>query len=171
MTLRRLSADDVVALRALWLEGLRDMPASFLTTPDELLARSDAQLTAGIGSYLYLGSFDQDHLVGFAVARQGGMTRLRHTADIGPLYVTPSHQRQGRADALLRSMLKELREDKLLQAELSVDAANVAAIALYESLGFVTFGRRPRSVMIDGAPRDDLLMIVALDGYDLSTET
>jgi RimJ/RimL family protein N-acetyltransferase len=39
-----------------------------------------------------------------------------------------------------------------------VDSANVAAIALYESLGFVVFAREADAVRLDGQSRDELQM-------------
>ncbi len=46
----------------------------------------------------------------------------------------------------------------MVKVTLSVDSANVAAIALYESLGFVVFAREADAVRLDGQPRDDLQM-------------
>ena len=46
----------------------------------------------------------------------------------------------------------------LLQVNLSVNAGNMAAIALYESLGFQTFGREPAALRIDGVLHDELHM-------------
>ena len=40
----------------------------------------------------------------------------------------------------------------------SVDAANVAAIALYESLGFLVFSREQDATRLAGASRDELQM-------------
>lgn len=167
MILRRLSADDTARLRALWLRGLREVPEAFLLTPDELCAMADSAFAANIDKHLFIGAFDKDTLIGFVVARRGGVTRLMHTADIGPLYVAPSHQRRGHARALMRAAMDQLAQDGVLQCELTLDAQNTAARLLYTDLGFTLFGRRPRSVIIDGQPRDDLLMIRALDGADL----
>lgn len=169
MTLRLLTPDDASALRLLWAEGLRLRPEAFLLTEAELEATAEESLAAGIASALHYGAFQDDILVGFVIARRGGAERLRHTADIGPLYVTQGAGGQGHGHALMTAVLNQLKLDGLLQVELSVDAANAAAIALYEKLGFIPFGRRPRSVFVNGKPRTDFLMIRSLDGTDLST--
>lgn len=48
----------------------------------------------------------------------------------------PSHRRRGVARALLRSLLDELQPKGFRVALLEVRASNVAAIALYHSMGF-----------------------------------
>ncbi|MCT4559035.1 MAG: GNAT family N-acetyltransferase [Pelagimonas sp.] len=143
------------------------MPSAFLLTKDELLAAPLDRLADGIASGVYLGAFRAEQLVGFVIARRGGVQRLQHTGDIGPLYVAPSAQKQGVGKALMQRALDQLAQAGLLQVELTVDADNAPAVTLYQSLGFITFGRRPRSVLVDGEPRNDLLMIRALDGADL----
>ena len=65
--------------------------------------------------------------------------------------------------ALIRSVLDAARARGVLQVELCVDARNAGARALYETMGFVAFGLRPRSVIVDGAARDDVLMLCKLD--------
>lgn len=168
MTIRRLTARDLSAFRALWVEGLRQVPNAFLLDAEEVRAIPNKEIERGLEAHVYLGAFDDaERLVGFVVARRGGPLRLRHTADIGPLYIHESAQGQGLGRELMETLLRHLTEAGLLQAELVVDVENARAQVLYNSLGFLVFGRRPRSVLIDGVPRDDYLMIRALDGADL----
>lgn len=68
----------------------------------------------------------------------------------------------------MEGVLAQLAEAGVQQAELVVDVENTGAQQLYHGLGFHVFGHRPRSVLIDGAGRDDFLMIKALDGTDLT---
>lgn len=170
MTIRRLEAEDADRLRALWAEGLRLLPEHFLLTEAELMAIPEDRFVAGVTSQLWFGAFAGVDMLGYVVARPGSVERLRHTADIGPLYVTKAAQGQGLGHALMHAALDGLTENGQLQAELTVDASNASAIALYKSLGFHIFGRRPRSVLIAGSPRTDLMMIRALDGADLSAD-
>lgn len=161
--IRPLTIDDLEAYRALWLDGLRRVPDAFLLTEVEALALTDISLIAKLQNERIWGSFAQDRLNGIVAMQPGRLERLRHTADIGPLYVHPSAQGQGVAQALLSAAIVAARDMGLLQLELCVDATNTRAIALYQAAGFVQFGRRPRSVIVNCRPRDDLLMLKALD--------
>lgn len=168
MTLRRLAAADAPNLRALWREGLSTTPVSFLLTPEELDAIPDATFAANIDAAYVMGAWEHDQLIGFVTGRRGFVSRQRHTADIGPLYVAVKYQRRGHARALMQLLMDQLKTDGVRQCELTLDAENTAADKLYASLGFTPFGRRPRSVLLDGKARTDLLMIRSLDGTDLN---
>ena len=169
MIVRRLTSKDLSAYRALWAEGLMRVPSAFLLGAEEARAIPNKDVERGLEANLHLGAYDDTkRLVGIATARRGGPKRMRHMADIGPIYVRDDAQGQGVGRALLTYMLEQLAQVGVLQAELAVDVENKAAQALYHSAGFHIFGRRPRSVLIDGVARDDFLMIRALDGADLA---
>ncbi|KII18535.1 GNAT family N-acetyltransferase [Phaeobacter sp. S60] len=163
MILRQLVGADLADLRALWREGLTAFPASFLMTAEEADGIPDASLINGLESGAYWGAFLGDQLVGFAVLRQGGLSRLSHTADLGPFYISAAYQRRGVAKALLTRVLDQARARGLKQVELCVDQENHAARRLYEDAGFRPFGLRPRSVVVEGQPRNDVLMLCPLD--------
>ncbi|MHA3916796.1 GNAT family N-acetyltransferase [Halovulum sp. GXIMD14793] len=163
--LRRLTARDAATLRTFWAEALRTAPVYFLLTEEELLAIPDSSFASNIDSGYYIGAFDHDErLVGFVVARRGGLERLKHTADIGPIYVHEKSQGRGIGRTLMESVCEQLKVDGLLQSELTVDASNQRAVRLYRSLGFVEFGLRPRSVIVNHSARNDLMMMTTFDG-------
>lgn len=169
MTIRRLTPKDLSAYRAVWADGLMKVPSAFLFGAEEARAIPNKDVERMLEANLILGAFDDaKRLVGFVSARRGGPRRMQHMADIGPLYVRPEAQRQGVGRALMEAMLEQLAVAGIRQAELCVDVENTGAQALYQALGFHVFGRRPRSVLIDGVGRDDVLMIKALDGADLT---
>ncbi|MEM9579098.1 MAG: GNAT family N-acetyltransferase [Pseudomonadota bacterium] len=153
---------DLQAFRLLWEHGLQHTPDAFLLTEDEARSLSDTQVLSGLSAGHHWGANVDGRLVGIASMRPGTLSRLRHTADIGPLYVHPEFQRQGVARALMIGLLAHASNTGLLQVELCVDARNDAALSLYHSLGFQIFGTRRRSVIIDGFPRDDHLMMHVL---------
>jgi RimJ/RimL family protein N-acetyltransferase len=51
----------------------------------------------------------------------------------------------------------------VLQIHLAVNAGNPRALALYESLGFIAYGREPRTLCVDGVFYDEILMALPLD--------
>ncbi|SHH84589.1 GNAT family N-acetyltransferase [Marivita hallyeonensis] len=171
MTIRRLTPKDLSAYRAIWAEGLMRVPTAFLFGAEEVRAIPNKDIEKALQTHLTFGAFDEaSRIQGFISARRGGPRRMRHMADIGPLYVRDTAQGQGLGRALVEAMLQELARNGVLQAELCVDVENTRAQALYKSMGFHVFGRRPRSVLVDGGPRDDFLMIRALDETDLTRD-
>ncbi|WP_299424839.1 GNAT family N-acetyltransferase [uncultured Shimia sp.] len=161
--IRALTADDMDAYRSLWLQGLSADPSAFLLTAAEAVATPDSALVAKLTSGEVIGAFDGETLVGFVALRRGGPERMRHMADIGPLYVHPSARRRGLARALMDAAVDAALQMGVLQLELCVDNQNHGAQALYQSCGFQQIGLRPRSVIVDGQPRDDVLMLRQLD--------
>lgn len=85
----------------------------------------------------FLTALDGDTAVGYL--------GCHHVADegfIANVAVHPSHRRQGVARALVAAAIEQ--GCALSRLTLEVRASNAAAIALYESLGFVKDGVRPR---------------------------
>lgn len=163
MMIRQLTPDDAAGFHALWLDGLRRFPAAFLLTENEARATPVDAIAQAMEAGGHWGAFEGRRLVAMGVLRRGGPERLRHTGDLGPFYVHPDVQGRGVGKSLLSAMLDAARADGLLQVELCVDQTNDAARHLYEAAGFTQFGLRPRSVLLDGQPRDDLLMMVQFD--------
>ena len=171
MIVRRLTPKDLSAFRALWADGLMRVPTAFLFSAEEVRAFPNKDVERGLNVNLTLGAYnDAKRLVGFVSARRGTPQRMRHMADIGPLYVRSESQGQSYGRALMDAVLQQLIDAGVQQAELVVDVENTGAQKLYQTLGFHVFGRRPRSVVIDGAGRDDYLMIKALDDTDLTRD-
>ena len=76
---------------------------------------------------------------GFLIVRSAG-----DEAEILTLAVDPSHRRQGLARALLAAVIACLRQAGVQKLLLEVDETNAPARGLYQSLGAVAVGRRPR---------------------------
>lgn len=161
--IRTLTAQDVAAYRALWLHALHAEPAAFLLTPVEAVATPESALVAKLSGGEVIGAFEANSLFGFVALRRGGPERLRHMADLGPLYVAPEARGRGVARALLQAAEQTARAWGVLQIELCVEEQNATAIGLYRSFGFDQIGRRPRSVIVDGKARNDLLLLKTLD--------
>jgi len=93
---------------------------------------------------------------GFVVAR-----RAADELEILLVAVTPAARRRGAGTALVAAALADAARAGALAAHLEVRASNAAAIALYQRLGFVAVGRRPRYY---DATEDAVLMSRALGG-------
>lgn len=76
--------------------------------------------------------------------------------ELESIAVHPDHRRHGIGAALLRAVLAWAAENGASSLLLEVRASNTSAIALYQSLGLVLQGRRPR-YYID--PEEDALLL------------
>lgn len=87
-------------------------------------------------TYALLARHDEEEASALLVCRL-----LDNEAEILTLCVAPSVRRSGVAQGLLDTFLRHLGAQSRVVLEVAVD--NAAAIALYESVGFVPVGLRP----------------------------
>ena len=81
---------------------------------------------------------DEDEVVAFSVC-----WIIFDELHINTLAVAAAARRQGHATALLRAVMAEAEEAGARKATLEVRASNMAALALYERLGFRVSATRP----------------------------
>ena len=162
MKIRRLSASDATAFRALRLAALLDTPEAFATShveeKDLPLAAFEARLDERQGRAVF-GAFDGEALVGVTGLARETLLQAAHKAQVWGMYVAAAARGRGVGRALMQEALALARETPgIAKVTLSVDAANVPAIALYESLGFVVFAREADATRLHGESRDELQM-------------
>lgn len=91
-----------------------------------------------------LCAFLRDDLVGTAgIETVGGKNKVRHRAEFG-ISIEKEFWGLGIGRALTAACIECARKAGYHQLELDVVGENAAAIALYESLGFVEYGRNPK---------------------------
>jgi len=89
--------------------------------------------------------------------------KTRHRASVG-MAILRSHWGQGLGRKILTELIGCARAAGYEQLELEVADDNHPAICLYESLGFVTYGDRPKSLKRkDGSYYGEMLMVLELD--------
>ena len=103
------------------------------------------------GLSLWLAAEMDGTLAGYA-----GMQSVLDEGYIDNVAVDPAFRRRGVASALLRAVTEEALRRGLRFLSLEVRAGNEAAIALYESFGFVAVGRRRGYYL--RPPEDALIM-------------
>jgi ribosomal-protein-alanine N-acetyltransferase len=107
-----------------------------------------------------------DAAVGFVaicdgrVAAYGGMMCVLDEGQITNIATHPDFRRRGFAAAVTDALIGYARENGICSVSLEVRESNLAAIALYERLGFVTVGKRPR--FYSDPTEDALLMEVRI---------
>ena len=164
--IRVLGAADAAAFQALRLAGLQECPAAFASSFEEESGRelpAVAERLAPQGDRAVFGAFDGGELVGLVGLMREGHRKLAHKAFIWGMYVAPAARQRGIGRRLVGAALSFAESQlRVRQVTLGVNAANPAAIALYERMGFKAFGREPCFMLVDGVPQDELQMVCFL---------
>jgi ribosomal protein S18 acetylase RimI-like enzyme len=155
--IRILTADDAAAYQALRLRGLRESPEAFGSTweaeaplPLEEIA---GRLARGAGrENVVFGAFDDGgQLVGLAGLGRQTHTKARHLAGVWGMYVAPEARGRGVGRALMDALITHARTlPGLERLTLGVVPENAPARALYQALGFTTYGIEPQAYHLDG---------------------
>ena len=99
----------------------------------------------------WLVAEEEGRVVGYV-----GSQSVLDGADVMNLAVSPEFRRQGIGEALVKALVAHLQQKGIIALMLEVRVSNTPAIALYQSLGFVQVGRRPRYYH---NPREDALIM------------
>ena len=91
------------------------------------------------------------------VCAYGGMLIAVDEGQITNIATHPDYRRQGYGKAIVESLIKYAKNNRLISISLEVRVSNKAAIDLYTSLGFKTEGRRKDFYT---SPREDGLVMV-----------
>ncbi len=90
------------------------------------------------------------------IAGYVGSQSVLDAADVMNLAVSPQYRQQGIGQALITALVEHLQENNVIVLLLEVRVSNAPAIALYEKMGFVQVGRRPKYYH---NPREDALIL------------
>ncbi|MEQ8370765.1 MAG: GNAT family N-acetyltransferase [Alphaproteobacteria bacterium] len=163
LTIRRLTADDTAAFRALRLEALTNHPEAFGESAAEWTARSDGEIAAIHDSSLVMGAFADRHLVALGALGFNDREQGRHLSTLWTMYVAPAVRGRGTAGRLLDALIAAARaRPGLRRISLAVTVGNVSALRLYESRGFVVWGTDPEANAVAGRLYDEVRMSLAL---------
>jgi ribosomal protein S18 acetylase RimI-like enzyme len=137
---RRATEADEPALRELWEEFEREVPAppGFGESWDEAWRELNRHVHAGVAAI----AEDDEGAVGYVFAAEPEKGRS-HLTDA---YVRPRARRTGVLTALLREVVSALSERGVAHVSLDVLSANADARAVWERLGF---GEVMRLMMVD----------------------
>jgi ribosomal protein S18 acetylase RimI-like enzyme len=159
--IRRLEPADAAEFRRLRMKGLSEHPDAFTSTPadwDKPLTLYVERIEAGH----VLGAFDTEgRLLGhvFLATHAATGTKTRHKCEIWSVYVLPEHRGSGLARALLSTAIDRARELGFDWVKLEVAEHNLGARKLYESLGFIAYGREEDKLrLVDGRSIHEIYM-------------
>jgi ribosomal protein S18 acetylase RimI-like enzyme len=166
MLIRVLGPVDAAPFQTLRLQALTEDPVAFASSYEEERDTPQAVVAerlVPLSDRAIVGAFDGDRLVGLAAWHREEMRKLQHKGFVWGVFVAETHRGRGLGRRLLQAVIAHAREaDGIRQLNLTAYAANTAAIALYESLGFVTYGREPAAICVDGMLHDDVHMSLRL---------
>jgi len=171
MEIRFLNADDAPEWSRLRLESLRNDPTAFSSSEEDDRARSLDEIKRRLGSAsadsFVVGAFENGRLVGMAGFHRETGLKSRHKGRVWGVYVTSASRGTGLGRKILETLLQRAATiDGMEQILISVTTTQVAATALYRSLGFVPFGCELKALKIDGQFIDEehMAMVVKHPG-------
>lgn len=100
---------------------------------------------------LWLVALDGETVAGYI----GSQTVMDET-DMMNVAVHPEYRRQGIGEALVMALIRQLQQTGSRNLSLEVRTSNVSARNLYEKLGFIQVGKRPRYYR---NPREDAYIL------------
>jgi len=158
---RLLAPDDAAAFQALRLRGLLECPEAFSSSHAEevdtpLQIVSDR--LAALPDSAVFGYFSDEKLQGVVGIARERRRKLGHKAIIWGMYVAPESRLQGIGRHLVERALLHARDLGVRTVNLGVNTRNTPAIALYEAMGFKTYGMERGFLMVDGVLHDEHLM-------------
>lgn len=164
MLIRRLVPADAEVYLPLRRTALLESPFSFSSSPEDDRARSIEWVreALGGGDKAVLGAFD-GHLIGIIGITREQSLKSSHKCDVWGLYVEPDSRRMGAGRALIDEAIRFARSiSGVTHVHLSVSERAVAAMALYHSLGFQTWGVEPAAIRIGNADATEHHMVLEL---------
>jgi ribosomal protein S18 acetylase RimI-like enzyme len=166
MNVRKLGPPDAAAFQALRLQALREDPIAFASSYEEERDTPIETVAERLGptdDRAIVGAFDGALLVGLAAWHREEMRKMHHKGFVWGVYVKDTHRGRGLARRLLEAVICLARQaEGIVILNLTAYADNRPAVALYESLGFVSYGREPAAICVNGMLHDDVHMALRL---------
>lgn len=170
----RIAPAELSAYKRLRDEGLKLHPDAFdadieseqARPPESYLGRLGLAETLG-GSFL-LGAWIDRELVGMIGLERQSLQKLRHSAELNSMMVSPRQTGRGIGLMLINAAIAEARKAiGLEQITLRVSTSSESAIRLYERAGFQPCGVLPHAIkLVDGPGQvryfDKLTMVMIL---------
>lgn len=146
--LKRLLPENWKEYKTLRLEGMNESPEAFFSTYEEESQKTENEWKQWLEAYI-LGAYNDDNkLVGCMTLFKNTRQRDKHSAHIYGAYVKKDFRGMGIGKTLLKKIIEqaEISEVEILYLDCTV--TQTAALKLYKSFGFQTYGTIPWSMRI-----------------------
>lgn len=167
MEIRYLTDEDAGEWLRLRLEALQGDPEALSASFDEYKSLSLEAVRKRLGcnaqDAFVVGAFENGRLQGCAgFYREKGL-KSRHKGRVWGVYVAPEKRGSGVGKKMMKMLLERgATLDGVQQILLSVTATQAAAVQLYRSLGFTSFGLEPRALKVGERFIDEEYMVLTV---------
>ena len=165
MEIRYLTAEDAGEWLRLRLEALQGDPEAFSASFEEYQPLSLEEVRKRLGfdskDAFVVGAFESGRLLGCGgFYREKGL-KTRHKGCIWGVYVTADKRGVGVGKRILEMLLhRGAALEGIHQILLSVAVTQTAAVRLYSSVGFTSYGCEPRALKIGERFIDEEYMVL-----------
>ena len=143
-SIRRLHPADAQDYRTIRLAALETDPDAFGASHQDEAARPMAASAERLATSAVFGAYAGGGIVGMAAFKRHDGHKEDHKAFVWGVFVQPAWRGQGVSRALMDALLAAA-DQTVEHVTLTVAAGNGPAQALYESVGFRTYGVEPRA--------------------------
>ncbi|MGA8273544.1 MAG: GNAT family N-acetyltransferase [Candidatus Sulfotelmatobacter sp.] len=163
--IRFLTANDATTYWNIRLEALVSEPEAFGSSPEEHRALTRDEIARRISSdsagNFAVGAFAGERLIGTAGFFRNKGLKERHTGQAWGVYVTREARGKGVGRNMLRMLLERASKiEGIEQIKLAVATNQEAAVRLYRSLGFKSFGLERQALKIGDRYVDEEHMVL-----------
>lgn len=162
MDIRQVKKEDAQAFRRLRIEALTNNPEAFATRLTDALTQpiEKTEQNLSLAHAFTVGAFSSGLLIGNATLVRNLTPKLHHRATIVAMYVRANVRGQGIATHVMNHLFTIAQSwQGVERLDLAVASENLAAIALYEKLGFKTYGIDVKAMKDHDHYTDEKLMM------------
>lgn len=165
----RLGPNDANRYMVLRKRMLADSPWAFSASPDDDIALDSAFLRSALAQsdnaiIAIESDVDTTSLVAAAGIYRGKHPKFSHRARLWGIFVHPDHRGRGLGRAVTSAALDLARTwNGVEHIDVGASENSPAALHIYQSLGFIEWGREPESTQHDGQRYDEVFLSLRIE--------